>query len=89
MEDIQEQLRPMAIKRATADLVLEAIAKEENIEVTEEDIDKELAKMAERYNEEEGKKFIQDMKKRDLSFLNAGISNSKVIDMLLENVKFK
>jgi trigger factor len=79
----------MAIKRATADLVLEAIAKEENIEVTEEDIDKELAKMAERYNEEEGKKFIQDMKKRDLSFLNAGISNSKVIDMLLENVKFK
>lgn len=89
MEDIQEQLRPMAIKRATADLVLEAIAKEENIEVTEEDIDKELAKMAERYNEEEGKKFIQDMKKRDLSFLNAGISNSKVIDMLLENVKIK
>ena len=89
MEDIQEQLRPMAIKRATADLVLEAIAKKEEIEVSEEDIDNELAKMAERYNEEEGKKFIQDMKKRDLSFLNAGISNSKVIDMLLENVKFK
>lgn len=89
MEDIQEQLRPMAIKRVTADLVLEAIAKEENIKVTDEDIDNELNKMAERYNEKEGKKFIADMKKRDLSFLNAGISNSKVIDMLLSNVKFK
>ena len=89
MEDIQEQLRPMAIKRVTADLVLEAIAKEENIEVSDEDIDNELNKMAKQYNEAEGKKFINDMKKRDLSFLNAGISNSKVIDMLLLNVKFK
>lgn len=89
MEDIQEQLRPMAIKRVTADLVLEAIAKEENIEVSDEDIDNELNKMAKQYSEAEGKKFINDMKKRDLSFLNAGISNSKVIDMLLLNVKFK
>lgn len=89
MEDIQEQLRPMAIKRVTADLVLEAIAKQENIEVSDEDIDNELNKMAKQYNEAEGKKFINDMKKRDLSFLNAGISNSKVIDMLLLNVKFK
>ena len=89
MEDIQEQLRPMAIKRVTADLVLEVIAKQENIEVSDEDIDNELNKMAKQYNEAEGKKFINDMKKRDLSFLNAGISNSKVIDMLLLNVKFK
>ncbi len=89
MEEIKEQLRPMALKRATADLVLEAIAKEENIEVTEEDIDNELNRIAKQYNEEDGKKFIQDMKKRDLSFLNAGIANGKVIEMLVSNVKFK
>ncbi len=89
IEDIKEQLRPMALKRVTADLVLEAIAKEENIEVSEEDIDKELNRMAKQYNEEEGKKFINDMKKRDLSFMHAGISNGKVIDMLASNVKFK
>ena len=89
MEEIKEQLRPMALKRATADLVLEAIAKEENIEVTEEDIDNELNRIAKQYNEEDGKKFIQDMKKRDLSFLNAGIANGKVIEMFVSNVKFK
>lgn len=89
IEDIKEQLKPMALKRVTADLVLEAIAKEENIEVTKEDIDKELNRIAKQYNEEEGKKFINDMKKRDLSFMNAGISNAKVIDMLVSNVKFK
>ncbi len=89
MDDIKEQLRPMALKRATADLVLEAIAKEENIEVNDEDIDNELNRMAKQYNEEEGKKFIDDMKKRDLSFMNAGIANGKVIEMLVSNVKFK
>lgn len=89
MEDIKEQLRPMALKRVTADLVLEAIAKEENIEVSAEDIDAELAKMAEQYGEKDVEKFITDMKKRDLSFLNAGISNGKVIEILVSNVKFK
>lgn len=89
MEDIKEQLKPMALKRVTADLVLEAIAKQENIEVNDEDIDIELAKMAEQYGEKDLEKFSTDMKKRDLSFLNAGIANGKVIELLVSNVKFK
>lgn len=89
VEEVKEQLKPMAIKRATADLVLEAIAKEENIEVSEADIDAELAKMAEQYGEKDIEKFVSDMKKRDISFLNAGIANGKVIELLVSNVKFK
>ena len=88
IEDMREQFREAAEKRVKADLVLEAIAKAESIEVTDEDKDKELEKMAEQYKAEDVEKFIEDMKKGDLDFLNAGISNGKVIDLLLENAKF-
>ncbi|NLY45536.1 MAG: trigger factor [Tissierella sp.] len=88
IEDMREQFREVAEKRVRADLVLEAIAKAEAVEVNDEDIDKELAKMAEQYNAEDVEEFVADMKKGDLEFLNAGISNGKVIDLLLENAKF-
>lgn len=48
-ESMMEELRPQAVKRIETRLVLEAIAKAENIEITDERIDEELAKMAEAY----------------------------------------
>lgn len=89
IEELKTQLRPVAEKRVRADLVLEAIAKAENIEVTDEDIDNELEKLAEEYNQEDKNKFIEDMKKGDLGYLKAGITNSKVIELLMANAKFE
>ena len=54
-ESMMEELRPQAVKRIETRLVLEAIAKAENIEITDERIDEELAKMAEAYKMEVGK----------------------------------
>lgn len=88
-ENLKDQLRPMAAKRVKGDLVLEAIAKAENIEVSEEDIDKELEKMADSYKQENKEQFIKDMKKGDLSFLDTAITNQKVIELLKANAKFK
>lgn len=51
-EKMMEELRPQAVKRIETRLVLEAIAKAENIEITDEKIDEELAKMAEAYKME-------------------------------------
>ena len=51
-ESMMEELRPQAGKRIETRLVLEAIAKAENIEITDERIDEELAKMAEAYKME-------------------------------------
>lgn len=87
-DDLELNFRPIAERRVKADLVLEAIAKAEDIQVTEEDLDKELEKLAEQYPQTNKEKFIKDMKKGDLGFLKAGISNSKVLDMLMENIKF-
>lgn len=88
-EDLKEQLRPVALKRVKGDLVLEAIAKAENFEVTEEDLDKELEKMAEIYQQENKAKFVKDMKRGDLGFLKTSLINQKTIDFLMSNAKFK
>lgn len=88
VEELRNNFRSVAERRVRADLVLEAIAKAEGVEVTEEDIDKELEKLAEQYKQENVEKFVKDMKKGDLGFLKAGISNSKVLDLLNEKVKF-
>lgn len=88
-ESLKEQLRPMAIKRVKGDLVLEAIGKAENVEVNEEDIDKELEKMADSYKQDNKEKFIKDMKRGDLGFLETAIMNQKVIELLMANAKFK
>ena len=47
-----DSLRPQALKRIQSRLVLEAVVKAESIEVTEEELDKELANMASMYKME-------------------------------------
>ena len=44
---LREQMKEEAEKRVRVNLTLEAIAKAENIEVTDEEVDAELEKMAE------------------------------------------
>lgn len=88
-ESLKDQLRPVALKRVKGDLVLEAIAKAENFEVTEEELDKELEKMAEIYQQENKEKFVKDMKRGDLGFLKTSLINQKTIEFLMSNAKFK
>ena len=51
-EKLLEQMQPQALKRIQSRLVLEAVAKAENIEVSDEDIENEYKKMAEQYQME-------------------------------------
>ncbi len=51
-EKMLEELRPQAVKRIKTRLVLEAVVKAENIEVSEERLEEELKKMAEMYQME-------------------------------------
>lgn len=87
LENLKEQFAPLAKKRVKTDLVFEAISKAENIEVSDEDIDRELEKIAKEYNQENVEEFKENMKKGDLAFLESGIIRDKVIDILVSNVK--
>ena len=52
---LEEQMKPEATKRIQNSLVLEAVAKAENIEISDERLDEELARMAESYRMEPDK----------------------------------
>ncbi|RED31710.1 trigger factor [Paenibacillus sp. VMFN-D1] len=85
--DLQEQMKDDAEKRVRNNLVLEQIAKEENIEVTEEDINKELEVMAESY-----KRTADEIRNiltanGSLGSLREEISLRKTVDLLVENSK--
>ena len=54
-EKMMEEFKPQAVKRIETRLVLEAIAKAENIEISDEKLDEEIAKMAEAYQMEADK----------------------------------
>ena len=55
LASLKTSLRPQAERRVREELVLEAIAKAENLEVAEEEFDEELGKMAAMYNMEADK----------------------------------
>ncbi|WP_110931721.1 trigger factor [Paenibacillus bouchesdurhonensis] len=87
IEDLQEQMKADAEKRVRNNLVLEKIAKEENIVATEEEVNKELNDMAEAYKRspEEIRNILAA--NGSLGSLNEDVALRKTIEFLLENSK--
>ena len=52
VDSLKEQMKPQAVKRIESRLVLEKVAEAENIQISDEKLDEELAKMAEMYKME-------------------------------------
>lgn len=84
-DKLREQFKENATKRVRAYLVLEAIAKAENITVTDDDIEKEIAAIAERYEQpvEQVKKVYEDSSR--LETLKDELLIRKTIDFLVAN----
>ena len=68
VEKLLEDARPQAQKRIETRLVLEAVAKAENIEISDEKLDEELAKMAASYGMEVDKlkEFMGEAEKKQM-----------------------
>ena len=83
-EKMMEDMKPQAIKRIETRLVLEAIAKAENIEITDEKVDEELAKMAESYKMEveKLKEFIGENEKKQMK---EDLAVQEAVTFLVEN----
>ncbi len=86
IDSLKEQMRPQAVKRIETRLVLEAVAKAENIEVTEERIDEELKKMAEAYKMEADKlkEYMGDFEKKQMK---QDIAVQEAVDFLVAEAK--
>ena len=81
---LREQMKDDAEQRVKTNLTLTAIADAENIEVSDEDIDKELEKMSEQFNIS-----VEDIKNTlgNTDIVKNDVRIQKVIDLLKDNAK--
>ncbi|MDY5884073.1 MAG: trigger factor [Roseburia sp.] len=86
MEKLEEQVRPEAETRIKSSLVLEQIAKDENIEVSDDEVKAEVEKMAKAYGMEADKlmEYLGDAEKASIK---RDLSVTKAVDLIMENVK--
>lgn len=85
-ESFKESMKPQAEKQLKTTLVLEAIVKAENIDVTDEEVNDRIAEMAKQYNME-ADKLRELMQDSDIAGLKDELSMNKAIDMLVNNAK--
>ena len=77
VDSLKEQMKPQAVKRIESRLVLEKVAEVENIQISDEKLDEELAKMAEMYKMELDKfkelvgEYEKEQMKKDLAVQEA------------------
>lgn len=84
-EQLKESHRAQAIEGIKTELVLEAIAKKEDITVSDEDVENEMVKLSQHY----GRK-VEELKQAllargELDWFKVGIISDRTIDFLAEN----
>jgi len=84
VEQFKEQIKPNAELQVKGTLALEEIAKLENLEATDEEVDEQLQKMADAYKMEleKVKEFMRD---EDINSLKSDIKITKALEFLVEN----
>ncbi len=85
MPKLREQIRPDALSRIQSSLVLEQIAQEEKIEISEEDFAAEVAKMAESYGME-AEKLMEYMGESDRNTMKKEMSIQKAVELIMDQV---
>ena len=88
IEGLKEQMRPDAKSRVLNSLVIEAISKSENIEATEEDLEQELAKMAESYKMEEDK-LKSTLRPSDMDYIKDTVVARKTVEFIKGNANLQ
>ena len=91
LEDFAENLRPDAEKQVKSGLALEAIAAAEKIEVSDEELEKDVDEMVKQYfadDEEQQKKMKEYMIESNKEALMENMISRKAIDFIVEQAKF-
>ena len=86
VEQMKEQARPDAEKRIRTRLVLEAVAKADNIQISDEKVDEEVAKMAEAYKMEV-EKLKSYMSESDVKQMKEDLAVQQAVDLLVAEAK--
>ena len=86
VDQLLEQVKPQAVERIQSRLVLEAVAAAEKFEISEDEIQEELEKMAKQYGME-ADKVKELMGDREIKTLKDDLLVQKAANFLVENAK--
>jgi trigger factor len=91
MDGLRDSIRPQAMVSAKSELVIEKLTAEKDFDISDEEIDTELEKLAKSYRIEEEdkiKEFKENLKEQSLEYLKGNIQRRKAIEYIAANVKF-
>lgn len=86
VDKLADQLRPEALTRIQSSLVLEQIAKEENIEITEEEIEADIEKTASMYSMDAAR-LKETIGESERESIKRDLAIRKAADVIMDNVK--
>ena len=86
LNDLKEQMKPQAIRRIQTRLVLEAVAKAEDIQISDERLDEELQKMADAYKMEV-EKLKEYMGENEKNQMRQDLAVQAAVDLLVAEAK--
>ena len=87
MTKIRENQKPTAVENVKTDLVLDAIAKAENLQISEEEVNAEMAAIASQHGAS-----VEDVKKiiagnRNMGLLLANVLRKKAAHIVIDSAK--
>ncbi len=85
-EDMLEQVKPEALRRIKSSLIIEEIAKTENIEVSDEEVDKEIEKTASMY-QLDVEKFKELAGEKEIEAIRMDVKMNKAIKLIAAECK--
>ncbi|QSX06903.1 trigger factor [Sedimentibacter sp. zth1] len=90
VKQYKENYKEQAVFNVKTDMVLNAIIEKENIEVTEEELNEELKKLAEAYKIEDDKfeGFKESVLGSSKEYIEESIQKRKIVDMIVNEAKF-
>ena len=85
-QEFRDEYKPQAEKQVKSRLVLEAVAKDANIEATDEEVNSKIAEMSKIYGQKE-----EDLKKNEqlINYIKENIKVEKTIEFIVSNAKIK
>lgn len=86
-DTLKEDYKEIAASRVKTNLVLEAVAKAENIEVTEEEIEKRAEEIAGYYGNQDLQKMKEAILRSEKAIIKEELVNNKVIEFLAKESK--
>lgn len=86
-EKTREYMKEAAEKRVKTELVLEAISKAENVEVTEDELMVKATEFAKQYGDKDVEKTTKLLLDAQKSYIEAEVINEKIVKMLVDNTK--